>query len=226
MPLDLLAFGAHRDDVEITCGGTLLRMIEKGYRVGACDLSRGEMGTRGSAAERQAESEEAARIMGLAVRVNCGIPDSGVFNVREYQSRVIDVLREHRPRTVLLPGPEQRHPDHRETGRLVYDACYFAGLEKFGKGAPHRPRKILYVHTGFEDRRPTFVVDVAAQMEKKIASVLAYRSQFPEPDKTAEWLRARARSYGLMIGAVYGEGFTQREAMQVDDVVELPAASL
>ncbi len=226
MPLYLHGFGAHPDDIEITCGGTLLRMIEKGYRVGACDLTRGEMGTRGSAAERKAESEEAARLMGLAVRVNCEIPDSGVTNVREFQSRVVEVLREHRPQVVLLPGPEQRHPDHREAGRLAYDACYFAGLEKLGKGVRHRPRKVLYVHSGYEDRRPTFVVDVTAQMERKVASVLAYRSQFPDPERTAEWLSARARSYGLMIGATYGEGFLQREVMQVEDVVELPGASL
>ncbi len=226
MPLDLLAFAAHRDDIEITCGGLLVRMAEKGYRVGACDLSQGEMGTLGSAAERKAESEEAARIMGLAVRVNAEFPDAAVFNTREYQARVVDLLREHRPKVVVLPGREQRHPDHRITPELVFDACYFAGLEKFGKGAKHRPHKILYCHTSFEERKPTFVVDVSAQMEKKVAAVLAYRSQFPDREKTGEWLRARARSYGLMIGTTYGEGYTQREVMQVDDVVALPVASI
>lgn len=227
MPLDLLAFAAHRDDTEITCGGLLARMVEKGYAVGACDLTRGEMGTRGTAADREAESEEAAKILGLAARVNAGLPDSGLFNTREYQARVVEILREHRPKVVVLPGPEQRHPDHRVTPQLVFDACFFAGLEKFGKGAKHRPSKILYCHSAqFDERRPSFVVDVTPQMEKKIAAVLAYRSQFPDRDKTAEWLRARARSYGMMIGATYGEGYVQRETMQVDDVVALPGASL
>lgn len=226
MPLDLLAFAAHRDDIEITCGGTLIRMAGKGYRVGACDLTQGEMGTLGSAAARQEESEEAAKIMGLAARVNCGLPDAAVFNTREYQLRVVEVLREHQPRAVLLPGPEQRHPDHRVTPQLVYDACFFAGLEKLGTGPKHRPRKILYCHSAMEPAKPTFVVDITAQMEKKIAAVLAYRTQFPDPEKTKEWLRSRARGYGLAIGTTYGEGFIQREAMQVDDVVALPVASL
>ena len=226
MALDVLAFAAHRDDVDITCGGLLLRMAEKGYQVGACDLSQGEMGTLGSAPERKAECEEAARILGLAVRVNVGLPDAAIFNTREYQARVVDVLREHRPKVVVLPGHEQRHPDHRITPQLVFDACYFAGLEKFGTAKKHRPHKILYCHSSFEDRKPTFVVDITAQMEKKVAAVLAYRTQFADREKTAEWLRARARAYGLMIGATYGEGYTQREVMQVDDVVTLPVASI
>ncbi len=226
MGLDLLAFAAHRDDIEITCGGLLIRMAGKGYKVGACDLTQGEMGTLGSAAERKAESEEATRIMGLAVRVNCELPDAGVFNIREYQTRVVDVLREHQPRVVVLPGLEQRHPDHRITPQLVFDACYFSGLARFGKGAKHRPHKILYCHTHFEDRKPTFIVDISAQIEQKIAAVLAYKTQFPDREKTTEWLRARSRGYGLMIGATYGEGYTQREAMQVDDVVTLPVASM
>ncbi len=227
MPLDLLAFAAHRDDTEITCGGLLLRMVEKGYKVGACDLTQGEMGTLGSAAERKAECEEATRILGLAVRVNCELPDSGLFNVREQQSRLVEVIREHRPKVVVLPGHEQRHPDHRITPQLVFDACFFAGLEKFGKGQKHRPTKILYCHSSqFDERRPSFVVDVTAVMGKKIAAVLAYRTQFPDRDKTTEWLRARARTYGMTIGATYGEGYVQREVMQVDDVVALPGASI
>lgn len=227
MPLDLLAFAAHRDDTEITCGGLLLRMAEKGYKVGACDLTQGEMGTLGSAADRKAECEEATRILGLAARVNCEFPDSGLFNVREYQARVVEVIREHRPKVVVLPGHEQRHPDHRITPQLVFDACFFAGLEKFGKGPKHRPTKILYCHSSqFDERRPSFVVDVTAVMEKKIAAVLAYRTQFPDRDKTTEWLRARARTYGMMIGATYGEGYVQREVMQVEDVVSLPGASI
>jgi bacillithiol biosynthesis deacetylase BshB1 len=227
MALDVLAFAAHRDDNEITCGGLLIRMAEKGYKVGACDLTQGEMGTLGSAPERQSECDEATKAMGLAVRVNCQFPDSGVFNIREYQNRVVEVLREHRPKVVVLPGHEQRHPDHRITPQLVFDSCFFAGLEKFGKGQKHRPTKILYCHSSqFDERRPSFVLDITAQMERKIAAVMAYKTQFPDRDKMIEWLRARARTYGMMIGTPYGEGYVQREVMQVDDVVTLPGVSI
>jgi bacillithiol biosynthesis deacetylase BshB1 len=231
MALDVLAFAAHRDDTEITCGGLLLKMVEKGYRVGACDLTQGEMGTLGSAPERQAECEEASRILGLAARINCQFPDSGLFNTREFQNRLVEVLREHRPKVVILPGHEQRHPDHRITPQLVFDACFFGGLEKFGKGGKHRPTKILYCHNiQFDERRPSFVVDISAQLDRKIAAVLAYKTQFPDRERMTEWLRARARTYGSMIGPfgnlVYGEGYVQREVMQVEDVVTLPGVSI
>lgn len=226
MTLDLLAFAAHRDDLEITCGGTLLRMVEQGYSVGACELTQGEMGTRGSAEERLAEAEEGAKLLGLSVRINCGFPDAGLVNTREYQERVVEILREHRPQVVILPGPQQRHPDHRITPQIVYDACFLCGLEKFGCGEKFRPRKILYCHTSYEERRPTFVVDISAQMDRKIESVLAYRSQFPDRERVDTWLRGMARAYGLMIGATYGEGFLQREVMRVEDVVAIPGMSI
>jgi bacillithiol biosynthesis deacetylase BshB1 len=229
MELDLLAFAAHRDDNEITCGGTLAKMAARGLKVGACDLSQGEMGTLGSAADREVECADASRHLGLAERINAKLPDSAIFNTREYQIRLVEILRTHRPKTVILPGLEQRHPDHRLTPQLVFDACYFAGLEKFEPGLggkKHRPRKILWCHTQFEDRKPTFVVDIGEVMEKKIASVLAYKTQFPDRDKTVEWLRARARVAGLLGGCTYAEGFTQRETMIVDDVVALPGVSI
>ncbi len=231
MALDVLAFAAHRDDNEITCGGLLIKMAEKGYKVGACDLTQGEMGTQGNEHTRLAECEEATRIMGLSIRINCKLPDSGIFNTREYQDRVVEVFREHRPKVIILPGTEQRHPDHRITPQLVFDAAFFAGLEKFGKGQKHRPTKILWCHSfQFDERRPSFVVDVSAQLDKKIAAVLAYKTQFPEAAKMTEWLKARARGYGTMIGPfgnlLYGEGYVQREVMQVDDVVTLPGQSI
>ena len=227
MALDLLAFAAHRDDIEITCGGLLIRMAGKGYRVGACDLTQGEMGTLGSAADREAESQEASRIMGLSARINCRIPDAAIFNTRDYQERVVEVLREHRPKIVVLPGHEQRHPDHRITPQLVFDASFFSGLEKFGKGTKHRPSKVLYCHHhGYDERKPSFVVDVTAQMDKKVAAVLAYKTQFPDPEKMSEWVRARGRVYGLLAGVTHAEGYLQREVMLVDDVVTLPVQSL
>src|SRR6185295_19521649 len=144
MALDVLAFHAHRDDIEITCGGLLLKMVEKGYKVGACDLTQGEMGTAGNEHTRLAECRESTRILGLAERINVQLPDAAVFNTREYQNRVVDILREHQPKVIVIPGLEQRHPDHRITPQLVFDAAYFAGLEKFGKGKKHRPTKILW----------------------------------------------------------------------------------
>ncbi len=227
MALDVLAFHAHRDDIEITCGGLLARMVEKGYKVGACDLTQGEMGTAGNEHTRLVECQESTRILGLAARINVQLPDAAVFNTREYQNRVVDVLREHQPKVIVIPGLEQRHPDHRITPQLVFDAAYFAGLEKFGKGKKHRPTKILWCHSQqFDERRPSFVVDITAQIDKKLAAVLAYATQFPDKEKTSEWLKARARTYGLMIGTTYGEGYVQREAMQVDDVVTLPGVSI
>ncbi|MBI2931932.1 MAG: bacillithiol biosynthesis deacetylase BshB1 [Planctomycetes bacterium] len=235
MKLDVLAFAAHRDDVEITCGGTLAKLAERGHVVGACDLTQGEMGTRGTAAERAAEAEAATKILGLAARVNGDLPDAGVFNTREYQNRLVDIVRAYRPETVILPGHDQRHPDHRVTPELVFDACYFAGLAKFGKGAPHRPRKILWVHTNYTPFNPTFIVDIGAQMEKKIASIRAYASQFapkagdalgPPGSDVFEWVRARARTYGMMIGKTYGEGFYQREMMEVEDVARVSGQSV
>jgi bacillithiol biosynthesis deacetylase BshB1 len=231
MALDVLAFAAHRDDNEITCGGLLIKMVEKGYKVGACDLTQGEMGTQGNEHTRLAECEEATRIMGLTARINCQFPDSGLFNIREYQNRLVEIFREHRPKVIILPGLEQRHPDHRVTPQLVFDAAFFSGLEKFGKGPKHRPFKILWCHNiQFDERRPSFVVDISAQLDKKIAAVLAYKTQFPDVEKMKEWLKSRARSYGTMIGPfgnlLYGEGYVQREVLQVDDVVTLPGASI
>jgi bacillithiol biosynthesis deacetylase BshB1 len=227
MPLDLLAFAAHRDDVEITCGGLLLASAARGHSVGACDLTQGEMGTLGSAADREAEAAEAARILGLAARENCRIPDAAVFNVREQQDRVVEVLRKHKPRVIILPSHRQRHPDHRITPQLVFDAAFFAGLEKYGKGPKHRPFKVLYCHHyGYDEERPTFVVDIGPHLERKIESVLAYKTQFPDRERIAELIRSRARAYGMLAGITHAEGYLQRETMLVDDVVKLPVASL
>jgi bacillithiol biosynthesis deacetylase BshB1 len=227
MPVDLLAFAAHRDDIEITCGGLLARMVSQGAKVGACDLTQGEMGTLGSAAEREAEAAEAARILGLSVRVNCRIPDAAIFNTREYQERVVEVLREQRPKVVVLPSHRQRHPDHRITPQLVFDACFFAGLAKFGKGEKHRPTKVIYCHHhGYDEGRPDFVVDISAHLERKISAVLAYKTQFPDREKVSESLRARGRVYGLLAGVMHAEGYLQREPVLVDDVLSLPVASL
>jgi bacillithiol biosynthesis deacetylase BshB1 len=196
-------------------------------------MTHGEMGTYGTAQTRQAELEEAARRMGVAVRVNADLPDSGLFNVRAQQENVVKVLREHAPELVILPGHDQRHPDHAATPRLVFDACFYAGLAKFGGGKTHRPRKIIYVHTSFAPFAASFVVDVSSQMEKKLHAVSAYQTQFPKEGKGLASLeilhsrmRDRGRTYGMMIEKTYGEGFYQRETPEVADVMKLPGSSI
>ncbi len=235
MKLDVLAFAAHPDDLEITCGGTLLKLVDQGYKVGACDMTRGEMGTYGTALTRQQELEEAGRRLGLVVRANAGLPDSGLFNTREQQAKVVEVLREHRPELVIVPGHDQRHPDHRLTPQIVFDACFFAGLVKFGTGEKHRPRKIVYVHTQYTPHPPSFVVDITGQMDRKLRAVAAYATQFPEDPRekglaNLEMLytrmRDRARGYGLMIDRSYGEGFYQREMIEVPDLMKVLGASI
>jgi len=211
--------------------------VEEGYRVGALDLSAGESGTRGSASVRAREAEKAAKVMGLVYRENLGLPDAAIENVRAYKMKIAEKIRELQPRTVILPYWEGRHPDHYTTGQIGYEACFLAGLEKLPlPGAPHRPFKIIYASVYVPAVVPNFVVDVTAQFEKKLKSILCYGSQF-SPDKdmrnlfpSRKDLRERvgslARHFGLMIGARYGEPFVTREVAAVDDVVTMPVRSV
>src|ERR1700732_5273961 len=189
-PLDILALAAHRDDVEQTCGGTLLKMAQLGHRTGILDLTRGEMGTRGSAEDRAREAAGAAKILCASWRDALDIPDGRVENTWENRLKVVRVIREQRPRVVILPYWKGRHPDHYTASILGYEACFLAGLAKLEpqealsiqrsggatKLAPHRPFKIVYA-TLYYDVRPTFVVDISEQFEQKLASILAYNSQ-------------------------------------------------
>jgi bacillithiol biosynthesis deacetylase BshB1 len=207
--LDILAIAAHRDDVEQTCGGTLLKMAQRGQRAGILDLTQGEMGTRGTPEDRAREAADAAKILGVGWRRALDIPDGRVENTWESRLKVASVIRETRPRVVILPYWKGRHPDHYTCSVLGYEACFLAGLAKldpqqalragrpFGelragsqdsrqdagatKLAPHRPFKIVYA-TLYYDVRPTFVVDISGQFEAKFASILAYKSQFSDQD--------------------------------------------
>ena len=234
--VDLLAMAAHRDDVEQTCGGTLIRMAEKGYRTGVLDLTAGEMGTRGDAATRAREAEEAAREMLLAWRGNLGLPDARLESTLEARMAVAAKVRELRPRTVILPYWEARHPDHYRTAEIGYEGCFLAGLGKLELGGePHRPAKILYASL-YANARPTFVVDITAQFERRMRALLCYRSQFedqpagaalfPGREEMAERLRSVARYYGMLIGVEYGEPYVVKEMMAVEDVVKMPVRSL
>ena len=237
MKLDLLAIAAHRDDIELTCGGTVIKMAEEGYRVGALDLSAGESGTRGSATLRAREAEKAAAVMGLVHRENLGLPDAAIENLRVYKMKIAEKIRELQPRTVILPYWEGRHPDHYTTGQIGYEACFLAGLEKLPlPGVPHRPFKIIYASMYVPAVVPNFVVDVTAQFEKKLKSIMCYSSQFssdkdvrnlfPSRKDLRERVGSLARHFGLMIGARYGEPFVTREVAAVDDVVTMPVRSV
>jgi N-acetylglucosamine malate deacetylase 1 len=248
--VDILAIAAHRDDVEQTCGGTLLNAAQKGRRTGILDLTRGEMGTRGSAEDREREANDAAKILGVIWRRALDIPDGRVENTWENRLKVAAVIRETRPRVVILPYWKGRHPDHYTASILGYEACFLAGLAKLGArgqgpGAsadrpisellPHRPFKIIYA-TLYYDIRPTFVVDISEQFEGKFASILAYKSQFSDQEAgkdlfpAQQEIRARvesmARFYGMLGGVTYGEPFHQKEVGLVDDLLAIPVKSI
>ena len=180
--VDILAIAAHRDDVELTCGGTLAKAARAGHRVGILDLTQGEMGTRGDAATRAAEAERAAKALGVALRLNAGMRDAHLSNDESSRKKIVEFIRRMRPRVVILPFAVGRHPDHRIASELGRDACYLAGLAKYapGKGGePHRPYKLLYALAYREDPvKPTFVVDISDVFETKMQAIRCYASQF------------------------------------------------
>jgi N-acetylglucosamine malate deacetylase 1 len=249
--LDILAIAAHRDDVEQTCGGTLLKAALRGQRTGILDLTRGEMGTRGTAEDREREANDAAKILGVSWRRALDIPDGRVENTWENRLKVASVIRETQPRVVILPYWKGRHPDHYTASTLGYEACFLAGLAKLGTtgqgpgaGAgsheisgrpPHRPFKIIYA-TLYYDIRPTFVVDISEQFEGKVSSILAYKSQFSDQEAGKDLfpahqeIRARvdamARFYGMLGGVTHGEPFLQKEVGLVDDLLAIPVKSI
>jgi bacillithiol biosynthesis deacetylase BshB1 len=230
-PLDILAIAAHRDDVEQTCGGTMLKAAQRGQRTGILDLTQGEMGTRGSAEDRAREAADAAKILGAVWRGALDIPDGRVENTWENRLKVARVLRETRPRVVILPYWKGRHPDHYTCSILGYEACFLAGLSKLDCSAavpaaptlhdsesrrdagatlaPHRPFKIIYA-TLYYDMRPTFVVDISSQFEQKLASIFAYKSQFSDQQAGKDLfpahdeIRARVESMARFYGALGG----------------------
>ncbi len=233
---DILAIAAHRDDVEQTCGGTLLRMAARGLRTAILDLTRGEAGTRGTADDRAREAEEAARLLGVGWRQALDLPDGAIENSFENRLKIVRVLRRLRPRVVILPYGQARHPDHAIVAPLGYEACFLAGLAKIDTGAKaHRPFKIVYASL-YADVRPSFVVDITPFIEQRHAALMAYRSQYanqasgsalfvPE-EEIRERTFAEARHYGLLAGVKFGEPFVQKEIGLVDDLTLLPVQSL
>ena len=238
MKLDLLAIAPHPDDVELTCGGTMLKMAQAGYRTGILDLTQGEMGTRGTPETRLREAARAAKLLGAKVRRNLGLPDAHLRVCDEYKTAIAEVIREFEPRTVILPYWEGRHPDHYTAAILGYEACFVAGLKNYPlAGEAFRPFKILYA-AAYADVRPTFAVDITKQYERRRRAILAYASQFrPRTkdkgskvalplDALEERMSLQSRRYGRMIGVQYAEGFVVKEVAAVEDVVALPVRSM
>lgn len=236
--LSLLAIAPHRDDAELTCGGTLIRAVDAGHAVGIVDLTRGEMGTRGSAALREAESEAAAQVLGLTARENLGLPDASITNDDDTRARLVQVLRRLRPRVVIAPAARGRHPDHRRAAELVRDACFLSGLAKYAPGdhPAFRPFKLLHAITYREDAlKPTFVVDISEQFARKLQAIQCYASQFdgatqagevyPNGESLYDMVTHHAAHYGSRIRARYGEPFYTDETMRVDDVTSLDVST-
>jgi bacillithiol biosynthesis deacetylase BshB1 len=230
--LDILAIAAHRDDNELTCGGTIIKMVALGYKVGCLELTAGEMGTRGTAADREKESQDSARVLGLAHRSCLGIPDGRVEVNWENKMKVVRALRELRPELVILPYAETRHPDHKYCSILCREACFLAGLSKLeAEGDPHRPEKIIFASM-YERVAPSFLVDVSCEHSRKLDAVCCYKSQFscdpggrPEPggmfERLVERVKSLDRYWGSAIGTEYAEPFVVQHLMIVDDLVKM-----
>ncbi len=235
-PLDILAIAAHPDDVEQTCGGVLIRMAGMGYRTGVLDLTAGDMGSRGSSQIRLQESEAAAKCMALAWRGNMHLPDARLENTISVRMSLAGELRNLRPRVVILPYWQGRHPDHYRASEIGYEACFLAGLRKLDDATePHRPAKILYA-SSYANVTPSFVVDITNQFEQRMSALFSYRSQygeqssagdlFPNQQEIRERLAAVARFYGNLIGVKYGEPFVIKETLRIDDITTMGVRSM
>lgn len=234
--IDALAIAAHPDDVEQTCGGTLIRLAEQGYRTGVLDLTAGDMGTRGTPELRMEESEVAGRHMLIKWRGNLRLPDARLENTISARMTLATEIRRLKPRLVILPYWEARHPDHAKASTLGYEAIFLAGLKKLDEYTePHRPRKILYA-SQYANVPPSLVVDITTQFDRRMAALLAYRSQYDAQEAASDLfpgeteIRARletvARFYGNLIGVKYGEPYVVKEPVAVEDVMQLGPRSI
>ena len=232
MQLDVLAFGTHPDDVELFCGGTLIKLVRQGYQVGVIDLTRGELSTRGTPERRRQETDEATAIMKLAIRENAGLTDGNITNTPENRLRMISYLRQYQPKTVFIPYAYDRHPDHVNAGLLLNDAVFYSGLAMIDDGQePHRPQQVIGYYHHWVDG-VTVVVDISAEFADKIKAIAAYRSQFHNPGSTEaetfisskafmESIENRARYFGDQIGVRYGEPFFLKTPIKINNLLEL-----
>lgn len=234
MKLDILAFGSHPDDVELSCSGTLLKHISQGKKAGIIDLTRGELGTRGNIETRKKEAGKAAKILGISVRESLGFADGFFVNDRKHQLEIIKKIRQYQPEIVLANAPSDRHPDHGRGSQLVSDACFYSGLAKIktGKGQKAWRPKAIYFYIQDRYLKPDFVVDVSEFMNKKLDAIAAFSSQFYNPSsKEPEtpisspyfigFVKARAADFGRNIGVQYAEGFIAARPLGVNSFFDL-----
>ncbi|HYO76703.1 MAG TPA: bacillithiol biosynthesis deacetylase BshB1 [Thermoanaerobaculia bacterium] len=228
--VDIIFFSAHPDDVELSCGGTVAKSVQDGLRVGMIDLTRGEMGTRGTPQTRKREAANAAKALGASFRHQLDFQDGNLQTGREQELEIIEQIRRWRPTLVVCPYPDDRHPDHTRAGRIVTDASFYAGLRSLETGLPaHRPQTVLYYLQNYM-ATPTFVVDVTKSWKTKMKAIAAFKSQFYDPNskepktvisdpKFLAMIDARGRHFGGMINAEYGEAFVTKQPPRVDDLI-------
>ena len=228
--VDVIFISAHPDDTELSCGGTAAKFVKDGLRIGIVDLTRGEMGTRGTPQTRKREAQSAAKVLGAAFREQLDFGDGNLKTGREQELQIIEILRRRRPKLVITPYPDERHPDHARTGRVVTDASFYSGLKSLDTGLPaHRPQAVLYYLQNYMFP-PTFIVDVTSTWKTKMRAVAAYKSQFHDPKskepatfiadpKFLDMIDARGKHFGALIGVQYGEAFITKQPPKIDDVV-------
>jgi bacillithiol biosynthesis deacetylase BshB1 len=234
--IDVMAFGAHPDDIEIGCGGTLIKLVGLGYSVALVDMVQGEMGTRGTVETRRAEAAAAAKIIGAVARENLKLEDGNIRADEEAKRRVVEVVRKHRPRLVFIPYYKDRHPDHYHASQVAYEGIFLAGLAQYETGQEsYRPLRVLY-YMGWYEFEPTFIVDISAQFDQKMDAIYAFSTQFKPGDSFYEQARLTSRQYnwalvhrmayyGSLIGKQYGEGFLIRGRMEVENPLEVKFSS-
>ncbi len=229
--MDILAIGAHPDDVELSCGGTLIKLAKNGFQTGIIDLTLAELSTQGNPQQRQQEAETAGRMLKAIVRENLELPDGGIENTDANRLLVIEAIRKHRPRLVFAPYWYDRHPDHGNASQLVTDSCFYAGLEKIKtEYEAYRPLSVIYYYQHWVEQ-PVFIVDISDDFEIKMKAVRAYKSQFIRTGKTKETfinrpeflqsIKSRAEYYGYQIGAQYGEPFFVRLPIKINNIMDL-----
>ena len=229
MKVDILAIGAHPDDVELGCGGTIIKLISEGKKIAVVDLTQGELGTRGTAETRKQEAENAAKILGISARENLKMKDGFLQNSEEYQMRIVKMIRKYQPEIVLANAIDDRHPDHAKAAKLISDACFLSGLRKIETEYNNenqeawRPKQIFH-YIQWKNITPDFVIDISDFMEQKIESCMAYQTQFYNPDSAEpvtpiatkdflESLTYRAQDLGRLSGVDYAEGFTTEKLL-------------
>ena len=232
MELDILVFGAHPDDIELGCGGTVIKAVQEGRKVGIIDLTRGELGTRGSVSTRDKETDLANTIMGVTIRENMNFKDGFFQDDEDHQVPIIRKIREYRPKIIIANAPYDRHPDHSRASQLIVNACFLSGLEKIVTDQNIWRPELIYHYIQFNNIKPDLVVDISKQMDLKIRAVKAYKTQFYNPESnesstiisTADFLesvRYRAKDLGRESRCQYAEGFISNQLLKVDSLFDI-----